>query len=254
MASSGSEPAPPGAARPVIGLTAYQEPARMLVWECDFALLHQAYVGAVERAGGIAVLLPPQASGAEDLVERLDGVVLSGGADVDPARYGRRADPRSGVPRVLRDEWELELIGAALRHDVPLLAVCRGMQLLNAALGGSLHQHLPDVVAHEGHQPAPGVYGDITVRLTTGSRLAELLGEEVSVRCHHHQAVDRLAAELTVSGCAPDGTIEAVELAGPSFALGVQWHPEAGSGDDRLFAALVAAAGERGTEKRRGVR
>jgi putative glutamine amidotransferase len=251
--------APERVRHPVIGLTTYNETARMLVWDREFAMLHASYLAATERAGGIAVLLPPQGTGpeeagdrAEEMLNRIDGLVLTGGADVDPARYGQAREERTSQPRVLRDEWESALATAALRRGLPLLAVCRGLQILNVALGGSLHQHLPDMVGHDGHQPSPGTFGAVEVSTEPGTRTAELIGPRVQVRCHHHQAVARLAAGLTVTGRAADGTVEAVEAACPSFAVGVQWHPEEDREDARLFAALVAAGQQYGAGSRRG--
>ncbi len=225
----------------VIGLTTYSEPAQMLVWQREFAMLHATYVAATERAGGIAVLLPPQGAGADEVLDRVDGLVLTGGADVDPQRYGEAPAERTSRPRVLRDEWEIALTRAALDRDMPLLAICRGLQILNVALGGSLHQHLPEVTGHEGHQPAPGVFGAVDVIVAPGTRTAELIGPRLRVSCHHHQALARLAPGLEVTGRAGDGTVEAVEVPGRAFAIGVQWHPEETSQDVRLFAALVDA-------------
>jgi gamma-glutamyl-gamma-aminobutyrate hydrolase PuuD len=237
----------------VIGLTTYAETARMLVWHREFALLHASYISATERGRGCAVLLPPQATGAGDaaadeVIDRIDGLVLTGGADVDPARYGELPAERTSGPRVQRDEWEIALTRAALRRDLPLLAICRGLQVLNVVLGGTLHQHLPDLTGHEGHQPGPGVFGAVDVNIEPGTRTAELIGPRVRVSCHHHQALARLAPGLKVAGRAADGTVEAVEVPGRSFALGVQWHPEENSQDDRLFAAL-ASAGQRYRER-----
>jgi len=250
-----------GARRPVIGLTTYHEPARMLVWEREFAMLHASYLAATERAGAIAVLLPAQGGAgaeevrdrAEEVLNRVDGLVLTGGADVDPARYGQPRSELTSAPRVLRDEWELALAAAALRRGVPVLAVCRGLQILNVALGGSLHQHLPEVTGHDRHQPSPGTFGLVEVQTEPGSRIAGLIGPRVHVHCHHHQAVARLAPGLTVSGRADDGTVEAVELPGPAFAVGVQWHPEENAGDGRLFAALVSAGQRRDEPLNEGV-
>jgi len=238
----------------VIGLTTYAETAKMLVWHREFALLHASYLAATERGGGFAVLLPPQrAGGADEVLDRLDALVLTGGADVDPARYGEVPAERTSAPRVLRDEWEIALARAALRRDVPLLAICRGLQVLNVALGGTLHQHLPDLAGHDEHQPAPGVFGAVDVDVTPGTLTAELTGPRPRVSCHHHQALARLAPGLTVTGRAADGTVEAVEVPGQSFAIGVQWHPEENTQDDRLFAAL-ASAGQRYRERiREGV-
>lgn len=237
----------------VIGLTTYAEPAAMLVWQREFALLHATYIAATERAGGTVVLLPPQSAGADEVLGRLDGLVLTGGADVDPARYGEAPGERTSAPRTLRDEWEIALTRSALRRDLPLLAVCRGLQILNVALGGSLHQHLPEVTGHEGHQPGPGVFGAVDVTTEPGSYTAGLIGSRVRVHCHHHQALARLAPGLEVTGRADDGTVEAAEVAGRAFAVGVQWHPEENSQDTRLFAALVAAGGRHRERLREGV-
>jgi gamma-glutamyl-gamma-aminobutyrate hydrolase PuuD len=221
----------------------------MLVWQREFAMLHATYIAATERAGGIAVLLPPQGARAEDVLDRIDGLVLTGGADVDPLRYGEAPTERTSRPRVLRDEWEIGLTRAALQHDVPLLAVCRGLQVLNVALGGSLHQHLPEVTGHDGHQPGPGIFGAVDVNIEPGTRTAELIGPRARVSCHHHQALARLGSGLKVTGRADDGTVEAVEVPGRAFAFGVQWHPEE-NGEDVLFAALVDA-GQRHRERLR---
>jgi gamma-glutamyl-gamma-aminobutyrate hydrolase PuuD len=237
----------------VIGLTTYAESARMLVGHREFAMRHASYVEATERAGGVAILLPPQSAGAEEVLDRIDGLVLTGGADVDPARYGEVPAERTSAPRVQRDEWEIALAQAALRRDIPLLAICRGLQILNVALGGSLHQHLPDVTGHEGHQPAPGTFGAVDVNIVQGSRTAELTGPRARVSCHHHQALARLAPGLKVTGRADDGTVEAVEVPGRGFAVGVQWHPEENSADVRLFAALVEAGRRYRERLREGV-
>jgi gamma-glutamyl-gamma-aminobutyrate hydrolase PuuD len=214
----------------------------MLVWRQEFAMLHATYVAATERAGGIAVLLPQQTAGADEILGRVDGLVLTGGADIDPLRYGEAPAKQTSPPRTLRDEWEIALTRAALRRDMPVLAICRGLQILNVALGGSLHQHLPEVTGHDGHQPGPGVFGAVDVKIEPGTRTDELIGPRVRVACHHHQALARLASGLEVTGRADDGMVEAVEVRGQAFAVGVQWHPEENSQDDRLFAALVGAA------------
>jgi len=242
----------------VIGLTTYSEPAKMLVWQREFAMLHATYIAATERAGGIAILLPPQGSGteggcADEVLGRVDGLVLTGGADVDPLRYGEAPAERTSPPRVLRDEWEIALTRAALLRDLPLLAVCRGLQILNVALGGSLHQHLPEVTGHEGHQPAPGIFGAVDVNIEPGTRTAKLTGPRVRASCHHHQALARVAPGLKVTGHADDGTVEAVEVPGRAFAVGVQWHPEENSQDVRLFSALVDAGQRYRQRLREGV-
>jgi putative glutamine amidotransferase len=240
VASNGSE-----LCRPVIGLTAYTEQARYLGWDVAASLLPSTYVEAIIRSGGVPVLLPPVAGAADELVGALDGLVFSGGGDLDAARYGEVAHRANGGVRPARDAFELALLRAALDRDLPMLAVCRGAQLLNVALGGSLIQHLPDVLGHRGHQPQPEVFGPIQVRLVAESRVATILGTDVWVLCHHHQALDRVAGDLDVVGWARDGAIEAVELPGRTFVLGVQWHPEQDPADDRLFAALLAACARR---------
>jgi putative glutamine amidotransferase len=233
----------------VIGISSYAEKARWGSWDTPCILLPRRYADGVTRAGGIPVLLP-SVPGVEETVTRLDGLILAGGGDIEPARFGARAHPQTGGVRPDRDAAELALATAALEHGVPLLGVCRGLQVLNVALGGTLHQHLPDLVGHAGHSPVTGGYGPHEVKIAPGSRLAAVLGEaasgemgagEVSVPTHHHQAIDRLGRGLTATAWAADGTIEAAELAGPGFALAVQWHPEAGD-DPSLFTALLAAA------------
>lgn len=227
--------------RPVIGITCYVEPATFTVWEdMTVALLPYMYVEQVARAGGQPVVLPPAGDPAR-LVERLDGLILAGGGDIDPARYGEMPHEKSGYVRKFRDEAEFAVLAAALDAELPYLGICRGLQVLNVALGGTLHQHLPDVVGHVGHSPAPGRFGPLPVIPVPGTRLAKTLGTEpVTVPHYHHQAVDRLADGLTVSATAEDGTIEAVELDAGPFTMAVQWHPEAAE-DCALFEALVAA-------------
>lgn len=226
--------------RPVIGITTYREQARWGTWHVPAVLLPASYADAVAEAGGEPVLLPTGAVSAE-VVARLDGLVLAGGADVDPARYGQPAGPHTTVLRLERDEAELAALRAALDRDLPLLAICRGMQLLNVALGGGLVQHLPDVADTAVHDPGPGLYQRRQVRTGPGSALHGLLGPTVQVACHHHQTVARLAPGLTPSAWAEDGVVEAVEVADQRFCLAVQWHPEEGP-DRRLFAAHVGAA------------
>jgi gamma-glutamyl-gamma-aminobutyrate hydrolase PuuD len=241
VASNGSDA--PLARPPRIGLPTYVEHATWGPWDRSAALLPAAYVDCVVRAGGLPVLLAPVdlPGAAEAAVEALDGLLLTGGADLDPGVYGAERDPETKGLRPDRDRWDQALLAAALARDLPVLAVCRGLQVLDVALGGTLHQHVPDVVGHEGHRPVPGTYGTTHVTLEPGSLVATALGEELDVPCHHHQAVDRVADALTAVGRADDGLVEAVEMPGRSFVVGVQWHPE-DSDDQRLFEALVAAA------------
>ncbi|MFB9691147.1 gamma-glutamyl-gamma-aminobutyrate hydrolase family protein [Amycolatopsis plumensis] len=234
MASNGSEP--------VIGLTSYLEPAKFLVWDTEAVLLHRVYVDCVVAAGGIPVLLPPVSDAYEKLVSTVDGLVLTGGADVEPGRYGAEPHPATYV-RPERDAFEFGLFAAARRAGKPVLGVCRGLQVMSVALGGTLTQHLPETKGTTDHQPAPATFGRGTVTLAEGSRAAAILGPETKTLCYHHQAIDRLGAGLEPVGWAADGTIEAAELPG-EFTLGVQWHPEQDSDDVRLFQALVEASKE----------
>ena len=229
--------------RPLIGISTYREQARWGTWDVPAILLPASYADAVAEAGGEPVLLPTGAVSAE-VIGRLDGLMVAGGADVDPARYGQAADPSTTVLRPERDESELTVLRAALDRDLPILAVCRGMQLLNVALGGDLVQHLPDVEHTGVHDPGAGLYHLRDVRTEPGSQLNRLLGPTAPVACHHHQALARIAPGLTPSAWAEDGVVEAIEAVGRRFCLGVQWHPEEGA-DRRLFAAQVAAARNR---------
>ncbi|GAA4563605.1 gamma-glutamyl-gamma-aminobutyrate hydrolase family protein [Planotetraspora kaengkrachanensis] len=225
--------------RPVIGITCYVEPAQFTVWDMTTALLPYAYVEHVARAGGQPVIIPPAGDPAE-LAGRLDGLIIAGGGDIDPARYGSTAHEQTGYVRKFRDEAEFGLMRAALEANLPFLGICRGLQVLNVALGGTLHQHLPEVVGHAGHSPAPGTFGRVPVRLSPA--LAEIYRDDRLLPAHyHHQAIDRPGHGLEVTARSEDGTIEAVELVGHPFALAVQWHPEADE-DGPLFDALLTAA------------
>jgi putative glutamine amidotransferase len=223
--------------RPLIGISTYLEAGvRWRVWDMPAALLPAGYPRLVQRAGGLAAMLPPDGpEHAAEAVARVDGLVIAGGPDVDPARYGADRDPRTGPPAHARDTWELALIHAALASGTPLLGICRGMQLLNIALGGTLVQHL------DGHAEAPGVFGRHPVTPVPGTRYASIAPEETSVPTYHHQALDRLGTGLLPCAHAADGTVEAVELPAPRWALGVQWHPEMGE-DPRVMHSLITAA------------
>jgi putative glutamine amidotransferase len=206
------------------------------------ALLPRGYLDCVVAAGGTPVLLPPAGEWNASLLSRLDGLVLTGGPDIDPARYGQPSHPDTDRPRAGRDTTELRLLEAALECGMPVLGVCRGLQVLNVGLGGTLRQHLPDDLGTTDHRPELGQFGQVDVAVAPESRLAAIVGDRLKVSCHHHQGIERLGAGLAPVAWALDGTIEAAELPGAGFVLGVQWHPEEDSTDMRLFRALVGAA------------
>lgn len=241
--------------RPVIGLSTYRQQARWGVWDASADLLPSRYAHAVEAAGGLPVLLPPvlgPAVGAEpgperagwqaarQIVARLDALVVTGGSDVDPARYGAEPHPETTGWRPDRDAWELVLLDAADEAGLPILGVCRGMQLMAVWAGGTLEQHVPDQVGHERHSPGPDSYGSVDVSTVAGSTVHELLGMSFQVSCHHHQSVATHPG-FVVTARAEDGTVEAMESTDRPFRLGVQWHPEV-LDDFALFAGLVREA------------
>ena len=228
-------------AKPLVGITTYVEQASWGSWTLDAALIPYDYVRAVERAGGRALLVPPSADGVEETLDALDGLVLSGGNDVDPDVYGAEAHEETNATRPERDRGELALLEGALARDLPVLAVCRGFQVLNVARGGDLVQHLPDVVGSEQHREVKGVFSDHGVKIDDGSRLGSVLGDRAPVKSHHHQGVGRVGDGLVEVAWADDGTIEGLEDPERRFAVGVLWHPEAGE-DQKLFEALVAEA------------
>jgi putative glutamine amidotransferase len=227
--------------RPLIGITTYITPARFGGWEEESALVPADYTRAVERAGGRPLLVPPSEDGVEETLDVLDAVIFSGGSDLDPAAYGQDPHPETTGVEEERDRAELGLLQAALERDMPVLAVCRGSQVLNVALGGDLVQHLPDVVGDHKHKHTPGAYADHDVELIEGTRLASLLGGHAPIKSHHHQGFGRLGDGLREAARAEDGTVEALEDPSRRFTLGVLWHPEAGE-DMRLFEAFVAEA------------
>jgi gamma-glutamyl-gamma-aminobutyrate hydrolase PuuD len=227
--------------RPLVGITTYAQDANWGVWSLPAALIPLDYVNAVERAGGRPVLIPPSEEGIYETLEALDAIVFSGGADVDPALYGAEAHPETDVPQARRDTGEIALMRGALEQNMPMLAVCRGVQLLNVARGGDLVQHLPDVLGHEDHKQVPGTFSEHPVEIEAGTRLASVVGTGSHVTSHHHQGLGRVGEGLVGNAHAPDGTLEGVEDPSRRFAIGVQWHPETGD-DDALFAALVEEA------------
>ncbi len=242
--------------RPLIGLCAALETASWSMWEQRAALLPCAYVQAVQRGGGLALMLPPDPVAVQDpeqTLDAIDGLLLAGGADIDPASYGQEPQPETvgSVPE--RDAFEIALTRAAIERDMPVLGICRGMQLINVALGGTLHQHLPQRLGHEDHLRTFGSFvgSDHDVDLIEGSLAARAAGEVRHVtKSHHHQGVDRVGEGLLVSGVAAmDGLAEAIELPQKRFVLGVQWHPEVDE-RSRVVEALVSAC-ERPRGRRR---
>jgi putative glutamine amidotransferase len=227
--------------RPVVGITTYAQEASWSYWRQPAALIPLDYVDAVERAGGRPVLIPPSEDGVEETLDVLDGIVFSGGADVDPASYGADVHPETDTPQARRDAAELALLTAALERDLPTLAICRGFQLLNVARGGDLVQHLPESLGHEDHRQVPGAFSEHHVEVKEGSKLGSIVGSSPAVTSHHHQGVGRLGEGLVETAWAEDGTIEGAEDPTRRFAVGVQWHPEAGQ-DDALFENLVEEA------------
>jgi putative glutamine amidotransferase len=240
--------------RPLIGVTTYTDAVTWGVWTLEAAMSPLSYVTSVERAGGRALLVPPSEDSVEETLDALDGLILSGGEDVHPELYGADRHAETQQTRPERDRAELALLEGALARDMPVLAVCRGSQVLNVGLGGDLDQHLPDSLGSDRHRHTPGEFADHDVELKQGSRLAGLLGDRAPVKSHHHQGYGRLGEGLEPVAWAEDGTIEALELPAKKFALGVLWHPEEGE-DKALFEALVreaaayrsaVASGERG--------
>lgn len=233
--------------RPRIGLTTYWQQASWGVWQNTAAIVPGNYVTAVDRAGGAPLLLPPVGTDPS-VLEVLDGLIVIGGVDVDPAQYDAAPHPTSFF-QPARDEHDFALTRAALEVGLPLFAICRGVQVLNVALGGTLHQHVPELPAGSNYQPAPGMFGAVDFTTAPGSLAEQVLGREATAPCYHHQSIDRLAEGLCATAWAADGTIEAVELdaagrpgAGAPWALGVQFHPEENPEDPRLFEAFVEAA------------
>ena len=235
--------------RPIIGITTYLTSARFGVWEEDSALIPAAYVRAIEAAGGRALLVPPSLDGIDETLDRLDGLLFSGGSDLDPDLYGQEVHPETNGVVPERDRAELALLSAALERDMPVLAVCRGSQILNVALGGDLVQHLPDVVGDDKHKHTPGAFSDHDVDLVPGTRVRQILGDHTPVKSHHHQGYGQLGEGLREAARADDGTVEALEDPTRRFAVGVLWHPEA-SEDFALFEELVSEAARYAEERR----
>jgi len=255
VASSASEPTsqsaagtvvgtPEGAApphRPLVGLTTYMQQASWAVWDTEAVILPAEYVTMVVAAGAVPVLLPPHGTGTS-VLDSLDGLVLTGGADVGPDRYGAQSHPRTRA-QPWRDEHEFTLFAAARDRGLPVLGICRGLQVVNAARGGTLHQHVPEVLGTDRYQPAPGEYGQMIARTEPDSLIAAIVGDTVTAPCYHHQSVDRVGEGLTVTARTDDGVVEVLEGAPDEpWLLAVQWHPEHNPVDVRVVAAFVEAA------------
>lgn len=232
--------------RPVIGLTTYLEQAKQGVWDVRAAFLPEVYVDSVTASGGIVVLLPPQPdpdATAGAVLDGLDGLILTGGIDVQPELYGAERHPLTDPARPDRDAWELALFRGAEERRMPVLAICRGLQLVNVARGGTLHQHLPEAFGTERFRAGGGVFAVNEVVVDAGSRLAGLVGAgALEVHSYHHQGVDRLGDGLVATARTDDGLVQAFESDGDGYVVGVQWHPEQNQEDRRLFAGLVAEA------------
>jgi putative glutamine amidotransferase len=228
---------------PIVGITSYAQPARWGAWELPAALVPWFYVESVERAGGRALLVPPSTLAIDETLDALDGLIFSGGIDIDPAHYGHERHPATDPAQLHRDAAELALLRAALDRDLPTLAICRGFQLLNILRGGDLIQHLPDTVGHEGHRESLGVFSEHPVDVKDGTRLAEILGpRHPAVKSSHHQGIGRVGEGLVETAWAEDGSLEGLEDPSKRFAVAVLWHPEMEADDKRLFEALVAEA------------
>ena len=227
--------------KPLIGITSYAETVQMGVWQEPSAVVPLAYVRAVEHAGGRPIVVPPIEGAVDETLDALHGVIFSGGGDLDPDLYGAEAHPATDQPKPWRDKPELELLEAALARDMPVLAICRGSQLLNVARGGDLVQHLPEIVGHDKHKHQPGEFSDHDVSIEQESRLGGLLGEHAPIKSHHHQGMGKLGDGLRAVAWDEDGLVEGLEDPDKRFALGVLWHPEEGE-DFALFKGLVEEA------------
>jgi putative glutamine amidotransferase len=235
--------------RPIVGITTYITPAAWGAWELETALVPADYVRAVERAGGRALLVPPSLDGIDETLDALDGLIFSGGSDLGPELYGQEPHPETVGVVPERDSAELALLDAALERDLPVLAICRGSQVLNVARGGDLVQHIPDIIGTDRHKAVPGVFSDHEVAVEDDSRLGALIGGRIPVKSHHHQGFGRIGAGLRAVALDEDGTVEALEDPSRRIAVGVLWHPEAGE-DARLFDALVREAAAFRDERR----
>ena len=235
--------------RPVIGICAAVEQARWAAWDVVVAMAPRTYATAVQAAGGLAAILPPDPAVTAEpdlLLDRIDGLLLAGGSDIDPAVYGAEPAPETAGQRIERDEFELALLRRAIERDMPALGICRGMQMLNVACGGTIDQHVPNGLGgNVRHREVPGTFSSHEVEVEPGSLAARAIASDrADVKSHHHQGVDRLGEGLSVTGrSTEDGLIEAIEVPGSGYALGVLWHPEEDV-ESNVITSLVAAAKE----------
>jgi putative glutamine amidotransferase len=234
--------------RPVIGICAALERAQWGAWDRVAVLLGHEYIAAIQDAGGLALMVPPDPGlerAPDEVLDLIDGLILAGGADIDPSMYSADPHPKTNGTVPERDRTELAIVRRAAEREIPILGICRGMQLLNVARGGTLSQHVPDDVGHEDHRRNLGSFdgSEHDVRLEAGSLAARAAGEELhTTKSHHHQGLAEVAGGFRVTGVSVlDDLPEAIETDGPAFCLGVQWHPEADE-RSRVVGALVNAA------------
>jgi putative glutamine amidotransferase len=232
--------------KPLIGLTSYRQPGQTGVWNTEMAMIPAFYIEGITRSGGVAVMIPPQqleSAEAKDIIASLDGLMLCGGRDIDPSRYGQAPHKEAEEPDKLRDQLEEKLLSAAIEADLPFLGICRGAQMLNINRGGTLIQHLPDVIGDNRYQKGNAEFNPAEVSVEEDSILGELVGEKVSnAALYHHQAIDQVGKGLKVTAKSADGIVEAVELEDHPFGVAVQWHPEQTLEDLRIFEGLIEAA------------
>ncbi|MEU4017427.1 gamma-glutamyl-gamma-aminobutyrate hydrolase family protein [Microbacterium sp. NPDC028030] len=250
MVSNGSDPAP------LIGVTTYLERAQQGVWDVRAAFLPEQYLTGVTASGGIALLLPPQDPDAADAaISGMDGLILSGGADVAPELYGAERHPLTDPARVDRDAWELALFRAAERRRMPVLAICRGLQLVNVARGGTLQQHLPESLGTERYRLGGGVFAENDIEVTDDTALAGVLGAgDARVHSYHHQGIERLGEGLIAAARSDDGLVQAFVDTSGGHVVGIQWHPEENAEDRRLFEDLVSQARAFAAGRKEGAR
>jgi putative glutamine amidotransferase len=232
--------------KPLIGLTTYRTPGQMTIYDGELAVVPSQYVSGVEQAGGIVTLVPPQELSSEDvhrILDSLDALIITGGADINPQRYRQAPGPHTQASEDMRDELEDTLLTHAIARFLPILGICRGAQMFNVHLGGTLHQHLPDVLGHDRYRVGDGVFHPEIMTIEPDTLLHSLMGEDTAVgHVYHHQGIDQVADRLRVSARGFDGLVQGVEIKDYPFGVAVQWHPEESLEDIRIFEGLVAAA------------